>query len=180
MHKALIFTVAVLGLLVAGIAGVTASKSDDVVHSIKEPVVIDKSLPEAPQAPKPVEVLKPMGEPSPVVKESTTVLTNQSPLGLIEGIFLARTRDDKAWLARTLESTSGKSEITEDDCNAAWRNYLWVPELWDRMEAAHRKSPAVIEEQGDVARVSFDVGGNAGVLYVQFKKINGAWYLLGA
>jgi hypothetical protein len=179
MRKVMILAAAVFCVTMAGAAGIFASGSEDVVHTTKAPVAPDKSVLLAEEPAKP-EVLKPMGDPSPKAEESTFVMTNQTPLALIEGIFAARARGDQAWLARTLESTAGHAEITQDDCAAGWRNYLWVPELWDRMEAAHKASPAVINEDGDQARVSFEVGGNAGVLYILLKRVNGAWYLAGA
>lgn len=179
MRKVMILAAAVFCVATAGVAGIFASGSDDVRHTIKDRVSPDKTAISAEETAKP-EVIKPMGDPSPLAEDSTFVMTNQTPLALIEGIFDARRRNDKAWLARTLESTQGKAQLCEDDCNAAWRNYLWVPELWDRMEASHKETPAIISEDGDIARVSFEVGGNAGVLFVQLKRINGAWYLLGS
>jgi hypothetical protein len=179
MRKAMILAAAVFCVATAGVAGIYASRGDDVQHTIKEKVAPDKSVLNAEGSAKP-EVIKPMGDPSPKAEESTHALTNQSPLALLEGIFDARKRGDRAWLARTLESTAGKAALTEDDCHAAWRNYLWHPELWDKLEAAHRELPAVIVEEGDQAKVNFEVGGAAGTMFVLFKRINGAWYLVGA
>lgn len=179
MRKMLIFAAALLCVATAGVAGIFASPEESQPAMKPRAAVPDKAALAPAENPEP-EVLKPMGDPSPKAAESTHVMTNQTPLALIEGIFDARRRNDLAWLARTLESTAGKADLTEDDCHAAWRNYLWVPELWDRMEAAHRESPAVIVEQGDEARVSFEVGGNAGTLFVVLRRVNGAWYLLGA
>lgn len=178
MRKVLILAAAAICVATAGVAGIFASGSEDVRHTIREKAVVDKSTLAAEEA-RP-EVIKPMGDPSPKADESTHVLTQQTPLALIEGIFDARKRGDRAWLARTLESTAGKAALTEDDCHAAWRNYLWHPELWDKLEAAHRELPAVIVEEGDTAKVNFEVGGAAGTMFVLLKRINGAWYLVGA
>jgi hypothetical protein len=155
--------------------GIFASGDEGLVRPQK-PVIVDKTVSAEP-SPK---AATPLGAQSPKAAESSVPMANDSPLALFEGIIAAREREDRAWLARTLESTAGKASITEDDCHAAWRNYLWEPALWNRIAAAHRESPAQVSIEGEVARVSVNVGGNAGEYYMLFKRVNGAWYLLGA
>lgn len=179
MRKALILSVAAMCVLCGGVAGVLASGDQDVVHSSRLPVLPDKSASPKDEALAP-EVLKPLGEPSPKAEDTTFPMTNATPQGLIEGIFAARARGDKAWLARTLESLAGRTELTQDDLQAGWRQYLWHPELWDKLEAAHRAEPARFDEARDRARVTFNVGGNAGEIFIQLVRVEGAWYLLGA
>ncbi len=187
MQKVLILSVAALCVMLAAVAGVMASDNKEVVHTIKPQAAPDKSelvaAPAVKAAAKPEEpepMLKPLGDPSPLAEESAHPLTQATPEALLAGIFLARARGDQAWLARTLESLAGQASLTQDNLATAWRNYLWQPEMWDKLEAAHKQQPAEVFVEGDMARVTFEVGGAAGTMFMLLKRINGAWYLTGA
>ena len=180
MRNALILLVAVLGLIVAGFAGVMASNSDDVKHTQKEPVIVDKSDP----GPLPVqeEAIKPMGDPFPAVAESTVPMQNDTPTALIAGTLDARARGDLAWLARTLESTVKKPSLTMEDTNVAWRQFTsrLIKPLWDKLEAAWKAGEYKISEYGDKATITFKVGGNLDSVPISLVRIGGKWFHAGS
>ncbi len=179
MRNALILLVAVLGLLVAGFAGVMASNSDEVKHTQKEPVIVDKSDP----GPLPVqeEVIKPMGDPFPAVAEPTVPMQNDTPTALIAGTLDARSRGDLAWLARTLESTVKKPSLTQEDTNIAWRQFTshLIKPMWDKLEAAWKGGEYTLSEDGDKATITFKVGGNLDTVPIVIIRIGGKWYYAG-
>lgn len=180
MQKALILMIAVVGLLVAGLAGVRASNSDDVKHTVKEPVIVDKSDP----GPLPVqdEVIKPMGDPFPAVAESTVPMQNETPAALIAGTLDARARGDDAWLARTLESTAKKPSLSVEDTNVAWRQFTsrLIKPLWDKLETAWKAGEYTISEDGDKATITFKVGGNLDSVTLTLIRIGGKWHHAGS
>lgn len=179
MQKALILLVAVIGLFVASIAGVMASNSDDVKHTQKEPVIVDKSDPGPPAVQE--DVIKPMGDPFPAVVESTVPMQNETPTALIAGTLDARARGDNAWLARTLESTVKKPSLTMEDTNIAWRQFTshLIKPLWDKLEAAWKAGDYAVAEDGDRATMTFKVGGNLDTVPIAMIRIGGKWYYAG-
>lgn len=180
MRKVLILAAAAICVATAGVAGIFASGSEDVKHTQKEPVIVDKSDP----GPLPVqeEVIKPMGDPFPAVAESTVPMQNDTPTALIAGTLDARARGDNAWLARTLESTAKVSGLTVEHTNIAWRQFTSrsITPLWDKLEAAWKAGEYTIREDGDKATITFKVGGNLDSVALTLIRIGGKWYYAGS
>lgn len=180
MRKVLILAAAAVCVATAGVAGIFASGSEDVRHTIREKPVVDKSTLAAEEA-KP-EVIKPMGDPFPPVAESTVPMQNDTPTALIAGTLDARARGDNAWLARTLESTTKVSGLTVEHTNIAWRQFTSrsITPLWDKLEAAWKAGEYTISEDGDKATITFKVGGNLDTVPIAMIRIGGKWYHAGS
>jgi hypothetical protein len=137
----------------------------------------EETLP-APQA----ELAQALGTSSPKsVSESPYAITNATVEDLLAGVIDARQRQDRAWLARTLESTSGKAELSEEDWHTAHRQFVWgsVSRLWTRVSEAWNAREYTVSYEGNSARASFHVGGALGDLWFDFVRIGDAWYFRG-
>ena len=142
-----------------------------------------KATEQEPQAPTPEpEPDKPADEHvSPPAEESEWAVSNATVEELVEGILLARARNDLAWLARTMESTAGKESLVEDDLLAAHRQYTWgsTDELWVKVAQSWQDRTFTVEADGNKAMLVMNVGGNLGELRLPFVRIDGAWYFAG-
>ena len=149
--------------------------------SAPEPVTVASPIPELPK-PEPVrEPEEANVNVSPPAAESEWQVTNLTIEDLVAGILLARQREDRAWLARTMESTAGKPSLVEDDLRAAFRQYLWhsTDGLWGKVSHAWTERSYEVVAEGDKAQLVMTVGGNLGQLVLPFVRIDGAWYYAG-
>ncbi|MCB9892875.1 MAG: hypothetical protein H6839_00330 [Planctomycetes bacterium] len=121
------------------------------------------------------------GNVSPPAPEPEMEVSNLTIEDLVSGILAARLRQDRAWLARTMESTAGKPSLVEDDLLAAYRQYLWhtTDGLWGRVGHAWTERAYEVVEDGDRAQLVLTVGGSLGQLILPFVRIDGAWYYAG-
>ena len=115
------------------------------------------------------------------VNESPATMTNATVEDLLQGVIDARQREDRAWLARTLESTAGKIELSDEDWHTAHRQFLWssVSRLWSRVTEAWNARGYTVSYDGNSARANFDVGGALGEVWFDFIRIGDAWYFQG-
>lgn len=169
---------------IAGIALLTLpafNRADD-VGTVPSPVT--RPAPIAPQPVTPLQADEAQPENqnvSPPADESPWAVTNDNLIDLISGTLLARERDDRAWLARTLESTAGRPGLVEDDLHAAHRQFLWrsAAPMWLRISQAWQERSYEIIEDGDNAELVMQVGGALGELRIKFVRIADAWYFAG-
>jgi hypothetical protein len=133
----------------------------------------------APQAQVKYAQENPAPEPnlSPPAPEPETPLTNSSIEDLVGGTLDAIQREDRAWLARTMESTSNR-DLTEDDLLAAYRQFLWrsAQPMWARVRAAWQAGAWRVEQDADAGRIFLDVGGALGEMRLELVKINNGWH----
>lgn len=115
------------------------------------------------------------------VAESPYAITNATVEDLLAGVMDARQRQDRAWLARALESTCGRNALTEEDWHTAHRQFLWgsVSRLWSRVTDAWNTRSYTVSHDGNTARASFEVGGAPGEISFEFVRIGSAWYFRG-
>ncbi len=108
-------------------------------------------------------------------------MENATVIDLMSGILQARDRADRAWLARTMESTSAKESLVEDDLLAAYRQYLWksTDGLWGKVSQAWQARTYEVDEDGDKAELVLQVEGSLGEIRLPFVRIDGAWYFAG-
>lgn len=166
---------------IAGIALLTLpafNRADD-VGTVPPPVT--RPAPIAPQPVTPLQADEAQPENqnvSPPADESPWAVTNGNLIDLISGTLLARERDDRAWLARTLESTAGRPGLVEDDLHAAHRQFLWrsITPLWANITRVWNERSYELLEDGDNAELVMQVGGAVGVARLKFVRIDGAWY----
>lgn len=134
--------------------------------------------------PAPVErPLQPDPEPekpfvSPEAAESEFPRLNRTVLDVMEGMWLARERNDLAWLARTLESTARKDKLNEDDLHAAHRQFTWrsTDAMWAKARESWINQTYEVVDNGDTAELVLQVGGAMGEMRFQFVRINDGWY----
>ncbi len=121
--------------------------------------------------------VKPLGDPRPVVGESTIVHENGTPRELIQGVLAARKRGDLSWLARALRSCIEAPQLTESETSIAWLRFEWgeAQKVWDRIAAAEAQRPAEIRIEGNRATATWEVGGALGTLTVPFVSVGGQW-----
>lgn len=172
---------------VAGLAVIAAVAGIVVILIALDPAPSDEETTgqqAAPQSETPQE--DPVKDPaeeyvSPTVPESEWALTNSTVEDVVQGILLARERNDLAWLARTMESTAAKESLVEDDLLAAHRQYTWgsTDPLWAKVAASWQARTYSVEAEGDRAELVMQVGSNLGELRLPFVRIDGAWYFAG-
>jgi hypothetical protein len=134
----------------------------------------------------PAEEAAPEPEPakpgqSKSVPEPEHPITNRTVEDLLAGVMDARKREDRAWLARVLESTVGKEELSWPDWHTAHRQFLWisVSRLWVRVAGAWDERAYAVTYEGDTARATFDVGGALGQVWFDFVRVGDGWYFQG-
>ncbi|MCB9933890.1 MAG: hypothetical protein H6841_10765 [Planctomycetes bacterium] len=133
------------------------------------------------QQPTPVQAEEPQPENnnvSPPAEDSAWPVTNGTVIDLLSGALLAREREDRAWLARTMASMAGKQQLAEDDLHAAHRQFLWrsIAPMWAHIAQAWQERSYKLLEDGDNAELVMQVGGAVGVARLKFVRIDGAWY----
>mgnify|MGYP001167226075 CR=1 FL=1 len=144
----------------------------------------DNGSAEAPEQKPAVEYTagQPAPEPNlpPPAPEPEMPVTNGSIESLVQGTLDAITRGDRAWLARSMESTSGRP-LTEDDLLAAYRQFLWrsAQPMWARVRAGFEGGAWRTEDNGDKGRIILDVGGALGEMRLELVKIDNAWHYAG-
>jgi hypothetical protein len=169
---------------ISGIALLTLPALDraDAAASATPPAATP--APAEPQQPTPVQAEEPQPENqnvSPPADESPWGITNATVIDLVTGTLLAREREDRAWLARTMASLAGKSQLVEDDLHAAHRQFLWrsIEPMWQRIEQVWQDRSYELVEDGDSAELVMQVGGALGEARLKFVRIDGAWYFAG-
>ncbi len=115
------------------------------------------------------------------VQESEHPITNRTVEDLLAGVMEARAREDRAWLARVIESTAGKEELTWPDWHTAHRQFLWisVSRLWLQVTSAWNERAYTVSYDGDSARATFEVGGAMGQVWFDFVRVGDGWYFQG-
>lgn len=134
---------------------------------------------EPPEPPAAALAATPLGEPSPLVSESTETPDRSSPEALLRSILAGRERVDLAFLARCESATANKEFIDKVDEARAWRNYCMgsVEPLWLKIEGALDGGRASFTAEGDRGTGLFDVGGAIGEMDLRFTRIDGQWYI---
>ena len=145
----------------------------------------DNGSAEAPLPDKPaVEYTteQPAPEPNlpPPAPEPEMPVTNDSIESLVQGTLEAIRREDRAWLARTMESTNGRP-LNEDDLLAVYRQFLWrsAQPMWARVRAGFEAGTWRAEDDGDKGRIILDVGGALGEMRLELVKIDNVWHYAG-
>lgn len=117
--------------------------------------------------------------PAPV-PESAERFSNNSVEDLLAGVFPAIERGDRNWLARAMASTQGRA-LAEGDLHAAYENFLWrsAAPLWSRLRTAWDERAYDVAYDGDAATVTFHVGGAAGIITQNFRRVGDGWHFAG-
>lgn len=165
----------------AGIALLTLPALDRADAAASAPPPAAMPAPAEPQQPTPAQAEETEPENqnvSPPADESPWGITNATVIELVTGTLLAREREDKAWLARTMASRAGKQSLDEDDLHAAHRQFLWrsITPLWANITRVWNERSYELLEDGDNAELVMQVGGAVGVARLKFVRIDGAWY----
>jgi hypothetical protein len=128
------------------------------------------------------EELEPQAQEQPSgFAESEHPLSNRTVEDLLAGVIDARKRDDRAWLARSLSSTTSRKNLTQDDLHTAFRQFLWVSvsRLWMRVETAWAERKYTVTYDGEGARATFEVGGALGEVWFDFVRVGDGWFFAG-
>lgn len=117
---------------------------------------------------------------SPPAPEPEVPVANASVEDLLSGTLAAIDREDRAWLARTLESTAGR-ELTEDDLHAAYRQFLWrsATPMWDNIRHAWESGDFEFTEQDQAAELILRMGGALREMRLKLVRLDGAWCYAG-
>ena len=163
---------------IAGIVGILLTAEPEARAENPSEPCAESSLPSSTQDTEPVPPEKFV---SPPATESEWPMENATVIDLMSGILQARDRADRAWLARTMESTSAKESLVEDDLLAAYRQYLWksTDGLWGKVSQAWQARTYEVDEDGDKAELVLQVEGSLGEVRLPFVRIDGAWYFAG-
>ena len=162
---------AITGVIVLGPGGHTDKTADSPQLNDVEPAVEVRFAQAAPS---------PAPNASPPAPEPELPVASSSVEELIQGTLDAIERDDRAWLARTMESTSGR-ELTEDDLHAAYRQFLWrsAAPMWDNIRHAWESSDFEVAEQDQTAELVLRMGGALGEMRLKLVRLDGAWCYAG-
>jgi hypothetical protein len=167
----------------AGVIGLALFQQES--QADPAPVAVEAPVP---HAASPADKAVPESEPEPAkpeqpksVQESEHPITNRTVEDLLAGVMEAREREDRAWLARVIESTAGHAELTWPDWHTAHRQFLWVSvsRLWLRVTAAWNERAYTVSYDGDSARATFEVGGALGQVWFDFVRVGDGWYFQG-
>jgi len=169
---------------IAGIALLLLPAFDPADASASAPPPAVGPAPAEPRQPTPVQAEEPQPENqnvSPPAEESAWPVTNGTVIDLLSGALLAREREDRAWLARTMASLAGKTVLVEDDLHAAHRQFLWrsIAPMWAHNAQAWNERNYELLEDGDSAELVMQVGGALGEARLKFVRIDSAWYFAG-